>query len=342
MATLKKRIYPSGKIVWSIDDYRNSKRIRKVIGNCDKKTAEQIYIKYLADRQKNRFGVFNLVEVKLESFITKYSEYAKTVKAPGTIDREDVVLKPFKAYFKNRIISQISFEEIEKYRRKRLLSVTIQTFNLEFRHLKAIFNWALTHNFISVNPFTKVKPIRSPESNLPRFFELEEISKIRNIFAKDSMKDLIEFYLLTGARLNEALILTKDDIDFRRGLIKIPGTYTKNKRHRIISFKKDFRLTQLLKNLHIRGDNYLFGNPGGDRWSPKWVSSKISHKLSDHNFPWASCHTFRHTYISHLVMSGVPITTVKEIVGHSSISTTLKYAHLAPSHTQEMISKRPY
>ena len=84
MATLKKRTYPSGKIVWSIDDYRNSKRIRKVIGNCDNKTAEQIYIKYLADRQKNRFGVFNLVEVKLESFITKYSEYAKTVKAPGT------------------------------------------------------------------------------------------------------------------------------------------------------------------------------------------------------------------------------------------------------------------
>ena len=156
------------------------------------------------------------------------------------------------------------------------------------------------------------------------------------------MKDLIEFYLLTGARLNEALILTKDDIDFRRGLIKIPGTYTKNKRHRIISFKTDRKLTRLLINLLIREDNYLFGNPSGDRWSSKWVSSKISHKLSDNNFPWASCHTFRHTYISHLVMSGVPITTVKEIVGHSSISTTLKYAHLAPSHTQEMISTRPY
>jgi site-specific recombinase XerD len=342
MATLKKRTYPSGKIVWSIDDYRNGRRIRKVIGNCDKKTAEQIYIKYLADRQKNRFGVFNLIEVKLESFIKKYSEYAKTIKSPGTNDREDVVLKPFKEYFKNRIISQISFEEIEGYRRDRLKRVTIQTVNLEFRHLKAIFNWALTHNFISVNPFMIVKPIRSPESNLPRFFELEEISEIRKFFSEDSMKDLIEFYLLTGTRLNEALILTRDDIDFRRKLIKIPGTHTKNKRHRIISFKTDRKLARLLKNLLIREDNYLFGIPGGDRWSPKWVSSKISHKLSDHNFPWASYHTFRHTYISHLIMSGVPITTVKEIVGHSSINTTLKYAHLEPSHTQEMISKRPY
>ncbi len=278
----------------------------------------------------------------MESFIKKYSEYAKIIKSPGTNDREDVVLKPFREYFKNCIISKISFEEIEEYRRDRLNRVTIQTVNLEFRHLKAIFNWALTHNFISVNPFMKVKPIRSPESNLPRFFELEEISEIRKIFARDSMKDLIEFYLLTGARLNEALILSRDDVDFRRKIIRIPGTYTKSKRNRIIFFIKDRKLERLLKILPLREDNYLFGNPNGNRWCPKWVSSKISQKLSDNNFAWASCHTFRHTYISHLVMSGVPITTVKEIVGHSSISTTLKYAHLAPSHTQEMISKRPY
>ena len=156
------------------------------------------------------------------------------------------------------------------------------------------------------------------------------------------MKCLVEFYLLTGVRLNEALILKRSDIDFKRKMIKIPSSYTKSKRHRIISFKNDRKLSHLLKNLPVREDNILFAKPEGDTWNYQWVSSKISQKLSENKFPWASCHTFRHTYISHLVMSGVPITTVKEIVGHSSISTTMKYAHLAPSHTQEMISKRPY
>jgi len=41
-------------------------------------------------------------------------------------------------------------------------------------------------------------------------------------------------------------------------------------------------------------------------------------------------------------MAGVPINTVKEMVGHSSINTTLKYAHLAPNHAGEMLKKHPY
>jgi len=45
-----------------------------------------------------------------------------------------------------------------------------------------------------------------------------------------------------------------------------------------------------------------------------------------------SIHTLRHTYISHLVMGGTPLRTVKELAGHSSITVTEGYAHLAPDH----------
>ena len=92
-----------------------------------------------------------------------------------------------------------------------------------------------------------------------------------------------------------------------------------------------------------RKDNKLFGPENNkEQWLYSWVSRKISKVLSQNGFPWASCHTFRHTYISHLVMSGVPLTTVKEIVGHSSYVTTLKYAHLADGFKEEMVGKRPY
>lgn len=59
-------------------------------------------------------------------------------------------------------------------------------------------------------------------------------------------------------------------------------------------------------------------------WRCWWVSRKISLKLTSIGFPWATCHTFRHTYISHLVMQGVPLITVKELVGHSDIKTTMR------------------
>ncbi|MDX2347977.1 MAG: tyrosine-type recombinase/integrase, partial [Nitrospirota bacterium] len=53
----------------------------------------------------------------------------------------------------------------------------------------------------------------------------------------------------------------------------------------------------------------------------------------------ASWHTLRHTTASRLVMAGVPLPTVKEVLGHRDIQTTLRYAHLAPSHIQAAMEK---
>jgi len=50
-------------------------------------------------------------------------------------------------------------------------------------------------------------------------------------------------------------------------------------------------------------------------------------------------HDLQHTFASHLVMSGVPIPVIKELLGHSDISTTMIYAHLSPNIHQAAIDK---
>jgi integrase len=49
-------------------------------------------------------------------------------------------------------------------------------------------------------------------------------------------------------------------------------------------------------------------------------------------------HDLRHTFVSHLVMAGVDITTVKELLGHKTLTMTLRYAHLAPSHKVKAVN----
>ena len=50
-------------------------------------------------------------------------------------------------------------------------------------------------------------------------------------------------------------------------------------------------------------------------------------------------HTFRHTFASHLVMSGVDLNTVRELLGHADIATTMIYSHLSQDHINQSIKK---
>jgi len=64
---------------------------------------------------------------------------------------------------------------------------------------------------------------------------------------------------------------------------------------------------------------------------------KIARKASIKDL--TKIHTLRHTFASHLVMNGVDLPTVKRLMGHTDIQTTMIYAHLAPEHLTDAVNK---
>jgi integrase len=211
----------------------------------------------------------------------------------------------------------------------------------------------------------KVKPLKGENKRL-RYLSKEECKAL--IYACNThLEPVVITAMNTGMRRGEILNLKWENVDLKHGFILLDKT--KNGERREIPINKTLEAIFLDIGFVRRIDTpYVFfdsktGNPyqelkrsfhsalkkatvqkctgcnyeraveedrktGKDEVCPLCSSEVIAYKgIKDFHF-----HDLRHTFASHLVMSGVDITTVSKLLGHKSLSMTLRYSHLAPSH----------
>jgi len=167
------------------------------------------------------------------------------------------------------------------------------------------------------------------ENRRSRFLSLEEIQELIAA-ADDHLKPVLIFALNTGCRKGEILGLTWDRVDLKHGFIHLDKTKSGQGRNVPINST----LMNCLKGLVRRIDApYVFYNPAtGSRWRDlkrPFTAACRRAKILDFHF-----HDLRHTFASQLVMAGVDLTTVSRLLGHASLTMTLRYSHLAPDHLQ--------
>jgi len=96
----------------------------------------------------------------------------------------------------------------------------------------------------------------------------------------------------------------------------------------------------LLRAIPRRVDTpYVFANPDGtpqQYLKTTWNTAVRKAKLDDFTF-----HDLRHTFASTLVMNGVDIRSVQTLLGHKSMTMTMRYAHLSPNHLRDAIERPP-
>jgi len=332
MATLRKKKTRGGSIYF-VDFYYQGKRYRKSTRTGDKKLAE-LFLKDIEVRiAKNQFGFDNPENsnIRLSEFIEKYQKYSAATKAKNTFLLDGHSLRVLKEFIGDIYLKNITYKMVEDFKLRRIEQVKSASVNLELRHLKAAFEMARKWGYISSNPFRDVKQIKIKSNNLPKFLTRDQVKKLLDVIPEGNFKELIQLYLYTGCRRNEALELTWDDIDLENGKIFIKET--KSGKSRIVPINSE--LNKILNSMDSGAEKLFTYN--ADYVNRKF--KKYLKKAGIKDWQALSIHNLRHTFASHLVMSGTDLYTVSKLLGHSSIAVTQIYAHLAPDYLKVSVER---
>ena len=209
--------------------------------------------------------------------------------------------------------------------------LAVASVNRRLACLKHMLTKAHEWELIGKDTLDRLRRVKLPkeENRRSRFLSLEEIQDLIAA-ADDHLKPVLIFALNTGCRKGEILGLTWDRVDLKHGFIHLDKT--KGGEPRNVPINEPLRT--MLKGLVRRLDTSLvFYNPTtGGRWHElKRSFATACRRAKIHDFRF---HDLRHTFASQLVMAGVDLTTVSRLLGHASLTMTLRYSHLAPDHLQ--------
>lgn len=208
--------------------------------------------------------------------------------------------------------------------------VTGKTANNRLGYLKSVYNELHKLDVIDYPcPFTRIKPIKLQERRLayltkPQIVELLGALRSRTTAPHSYMVAVI--CLSTGARWGEAQALTPERIG--SGVITFANT--KSKRVRAVPVSPSL-VDSIRQHWAEHGP---FSNCIG-------VFRKVLLETTINPPRGQSSHILRHTFAAHFIMGGGHIVTLKEILGHASLSMTMRYAHLSPGHLHEAIRLSP-
>jgi integrase len=276
----------------------------------------------------------------LDDLRTKYLAWLETNRSPKHVTRSrqaiDNVLGGMRGV---RAAEDVTTGKIENYKKRRLREVSPFTVNLELRHFKGFLRRCVKQGWLATMPAV-IEGVRTPGRGRVIFLRENEIVQVLDNLRPWS-RQAAEFYLQTGLRLSEGRFLEWQDVDLDAGELWVRnkpalGFTPKAGKERTVPLPPE-----LLEQLRARQQKagWVLEAQSGGQLDAKifYLALKRAGKaagLQDSIGP----HTLRHTYGSRLAMAGVPLPTIKELMGHSDISTTMIYVHLTADHKRQAVA----
>ena len=236
-------------------------------------------------------------------------------------------------------LDAISAREVDEYKaRLSKLEYAPKTINNHLTVLRTILRTAVHWDVISKAPHIKLLRVERREVV---FLDFDEAAALIEA-ASGTYKAMIALALNTGLRIGELLALQWGDFSKAERRIRVARTdwqgltgSTKSGQARDVPLNQV--ALQTLTDLEFRPRGLVFCGAGGTALryrQANWAIEQIAKKVGEKKIGW---HTLRHTFASHLVMRGVPLTAVQQLLGHSTQAMTERYAHLTPAVKRDAV-----
>jgi integrase len=221
-------------------------------------------------------------------------------------------------------LEQITPLRLEQYQQKRQIEEKAcpATVNRELSMLRREFNLAIRWGFHKgINPVKMIDFLDEDNLQIVTLSHEEEKALLKH--CPSYLQDMVLFTLNSGLRAGDLFDLKWEGVDLEGRRM----TLVMQKSKKVLKAPLNDVACGILQSWHAQKKcPYVFYNQlTGDRFRDLKASlGKAVKSAGIEHFTW---HVARHTFVSRLIQAGVDIVTVKELAGHSSINTTMRYAH---------------
>jgi integrase len=260
-------------------------------------------------------------------------EHAKRRKRQRSIETDQSLInKHVLPKLERRKVADIAHADVEQLHAEISVSTPVAA-NRAVALLSKAMSLAVRWGWRSDNPCRGIE--RNPEERRERYLTPAELGRLCD--ALNRRRDKLEaaaiaFLMLTGGRRNEALTARWRDFELGAGVWTKPSSHTKQKRtHRIpLSAAAGTLLVQLAQSFAPKeppADAYVFGGPDMvNKMRGTWEAVR-----DEANLPDLRLHDLRHAYASVLASGGLSLPIIGALLGHTTPTTTARYAHLLDS-----------
>jgi len=270
----------------------------------------------------------------LDTYVRSNNKHSEIRNKECTLRRH---LVPF---FGETPIDKITAQEVEQYKSTKIgEGFANGSINYHLAVLSSCLHTAQAWYGLKTVP--KIKKLKASPSKT--FFLSREECDMLLANSSGVWHEIIFTALKTGLRRGELIALNWEDINWNNKTLTVWHSWCDCKKELITpksNRERDIRLIDelygmLLKRRQTTG--FVFVDEKNQRISAGRLHREISKACKRAGIKEITCHTLRHTFASHLAMTGASLIAIQVLLGHSNIQMTMRYAHVSPSTLRETV-----